>query len=253
MKPDRMSAIRHHLFGHGFASVADIARALQVSEPTVRRDLTLMEAAGEVTRRHGGAQIAQGSGAEVAFEAREQIALAQKRAIGVAAYQMLQPDTAVFLDAGTTVLQLARRLRMNPLRLRVFTNCLAVAQMLMAAPGVAVTLLGGVVRMQNASVVGPMAEDALTRLWFDQVFLGVGGVSVAGEIWSADEQEARLNTAMLARTGQRIILADTGKFGRQLTYLVGSVAGAQVVVDGTLGPEWGARLADWGCSVTRCP
>ena len=251
MKLDRVTAIRRHLFTTGFSSVTEIAGAVGVSEPTVRRDLHEMEAAGVITRRHGGAQIAEGSGAEVAFEAREQINLAQKRAIGEAAYQMLRPDTAVFLDAGTTVLQLARRLRLNPLRLRLFTNCLPVAQMLMAVPEVAVTLLGGTVRGQNASVVGPLAEDALARLWFDQVFLGVGAVAVTGDISSADEQEARLNAGMVARTAAPVILADADKFGRQLTFQVAKVAaGVRIVTEARLSADWQGRLRDWGCDVT---
>ncbi len=131
------------MFAKGFSSVGEIADAVGVSEPTVRRDLMELEATGVIVRSHGGARIAEGSGSEVAFEAREQINLPAKRAIGEAAYQMLRPDTAVFLDAGTTVLQLARRLRLNPMPLRVFTNCLPVAQVLMAVPGVSVTLLGG--------------------------------------------------------------------------------------------------------------
>ena len=71
-------------------------------------------------RTHGGAQITD-VGVEVAFESASEINLAAKRAIGEAAYQMLRPETSVFLDAGTTVLQLARRLRLNPMPLRLFT------------------------------------------------------------------------------------------------------------------------------------
>ena len=251
MKLDRVTAIRRHLFTRGYSSVGEIAEAVGVSEPTVRRDLLDLEAAGVILRSHGGARIAEGSGAEVAFEAREQINLAAKRAIGEAAYQMLRPDTAVFLDAGTTVLQLARRLRLNPLRLRVFSNCLAVAQLLMPVPEVTVTLLGGVLRPQKASLVGGMAEDALERLWFDQLFLGVGAVAADGDISCADEQEARLNARMLARTDRPVILADADKFGPRLTWRVGRIGvGARVVTEPRLAAEWLARLADWGSALT---
>lgn len=250
MKLDRITAIRRHLFTKGFSSVGEIAQAVGVSEPTVRRDLVELEAAGVIVRTHGGARIAEGLGTEVAFELREQINLVQKRAIGEAAYQMLRPGSAVFLDAGTTVLQLARRVRLNPVPLRVFTNCLAVAQMLMVVPEVAVTLLGGNLRAQNASVVGPMAEDALERLWFDQLFLGVGAVSEAGQMSSADEQEARLNARMLMRTAAPVILADGAKFGRPLTHHVAGIgAGMRVVVDGGLSAEWKGRLVDLGCDL----
>lgn len=250
MKIDRATAIRQHLFAKGYSSIAQIAAAVGASEPTVRRDLLTLEAEGQITRTHGGAQIAQSTGVEVAFESREQINLPVKRAIGEAAYQLLRHETSVFLDAGTTVLQLARRLRLNPMPLRVFTNCLPVAQVLMPVAEISVTLLGGSLRIQNASMVGMLAEDALERLWFDQLFLGVGAISEAGMISSADEQEARINALMLKRTKAPIILADADKFGLNLTYgVAGLGAGMQLITDARLPAVWCAKLTEMGCAV----
>lgn len=251
MKLDRASAIRQHLFARGHCSIAEIALAVGASEPTVRRDLSLLEAEGQVVRTHGGAQIADASNVEIAFEHREQINLPLKRAIGAAAYQLLRPDTSVFLDAGTTVLQLARRLRLNPIPLRLFTNCLPVAQVLMGAPQVTVTLLGGTVRRENASMVGMLAEAGLERLWFDQLFLGAGAIAEDGSVSGMDEQEARLNTLMLTRARAPIILTDADKFGHRLTYGVGRLGnGAEVVTDARLTPDWHRRLAELGVGLT---
>jgi len=251
MKIDRATAIRQHLFAKGYSSIAEIAAAVGASEPTVRRDLLTLEAEGQILRTHGGAQIAESSGVEVEFESREQINLPAKRAIGEAAYQMLRPDASVFLDAGTTVLQLARRLRLNPMPLRVFTNCLPVAQVLMPVAEIGVTLLGGSLRRQNASMVGPLAEAALEKLWFDQLFLGVGAVSHSGEISSRDEQEARVNALMLTRSKAPVIVADADKFGSQLTYGVARLgAGMRVLTDARLDAEWHGVLHDLGCAVT---
>ena len=109
MKGDRSAQIRQYLYSSGSSSVQAIADAVGISLATVRRDLQLLENGGFILRDHGGARIAERAGGEVAFEQREQKNLAAKRAIADAAYDMLQPDSTVFLDAGTTVLQLARR------------------------------------------------------------------------------------------------------------------------------------------------
>lgn len=251
MKIDRATAIRQLLFARGYSSIGEIAEAVGASEPTVRRDLVVMEAEGLIVRTHGGARIAEASGTELAFESREQINLPAKRAIAEIAYRTLRPDTAVFLDAGTTVLQLARRLRLNPMPLRIFTNCLPVAQMLMPVPGVVVTLLGGTLRAQNASMVGLLAEDALERLWFDQLFLGVGAIAPDGNIYSADEQEARINARMLSRTRHCIVLTDVDKFDRRLTYRVAPItAGMRIITEARLSNDWQQRLHELGCAVT---
>lgn len=250
MKLDRATAIRQLLFSRGQLSIAEIAEAVGASEPTVRRDLSVLESDGAIVRSHGGARIAEGSVGEIEFESREQINLEAKRAIGKAAYGLLRPNAAVFLDSGTTVLQLARLIRLRPKPLRIFTNCLPVAHMLLPVPELSVTLLGGTMRVQNASMVGPLAEATLSTLWFDQLFLGVGAVAPDAAIYSADEQEARINALMLDRTDTPVILADAAKFGEWLTYRVTPVTpNMRIVTDTGLAADWQSRLRDIGAEV----
>lgn len=245
MKLDRPTTIRQFLFTRGHMSIADIAEAVGASEPTVRRDLAALELDGAITRTHGGARIADGSVTEIEFESREQINLDDKRVIGELAYAALRPGTSIFLDAGTTVMQLARLIRLRPIKLQVFTNCLPVAQHLMSVPDVSVTVLGGVLRMQNASMVGALAEAALAELWFDQLFLGVGAVAPDAAIYSADEQEARINRIMLGRTTSPIIMADSAKFGARLTHRVAALGpDMRVISDAGLSLDWQAKLTD---------
>ncbi|MHA3914402.1 DeoR/GlpR family DNA-binding transcription regulator [Halovulum sp. GXIMD14793] len=252
MKFDRITAIRQVLFARGHMSIAELAAAVDASEPTIRRDLTVLERDGTIERTHGGAQISGNSDIEIAFESREQINLDVKRAIGERAYDMLNPGSSVFLDAGTTVLQLARLIRLRPMALRIFTNCLPVAQHLMQVPDVSVTLLGGALRVQNASMVGPLAEQALQSLWFDQVFLGVGAVGPDLAIYSADEQEARINKLMLERTNAPIILADSDKFNTRLTYQVGPLVGQMAIVsDTSLAHDFARKLNETGIALVQ--
>ena len=107
----------------------------------------------------------------------------------------------MFLDAGTTVLQLARLIRINPLPLRIFTNGLAVAQEFLNVPDLEVAILGGQLRSENASLVGPQAEAMLESLWFDQLFLGASAIGPDGAIYSVDSAEASFNKCMLIALG----------------------------------------------------
>lgn len=254
MREDRPSQILQLLFTRGYCSVQDIALAVGASLVTIRRDLIEMEASGQIRRTHGGARIADGAAPELAFAIRENRQIEQKRAIAELAYARLSPGTSVFFDAGTTVLQLARRLRMTPVPLLVFTNCLPVAQMLIDAHPVKVTLLGGALRRENASTVGPLAESMLERLWFAQVFLGAGAIAADGQISSTDEAEARLNSAMLSRAEEVVLCADATKFGRRLTYAVGRLAPPiRVISDAGLAADWDERLEALGVTLQRAP
>ncbi|MDR3493240.1 MAG: DeoR/GlpR family DNA-binding transcription regulator [Ancalomicrobiaceae bacterium] len=254
MKIDRVSAIRHYLFSKTSASVHEIAEAVGASLPTVRRDLLALEAEGSIERTHGGARIADTAGVEAAFDVREQTHIAAKRAIGFAAYGLIEPETAVFLDAGTTVLQVARQIRLNPLPLSVFTNCLPVAQVLADLRDIEVTLLGGRMRSRNASILGSFAEAMLDRLWFDQLFLGASAIGDDGCTYTPNEDEAHLNGKMLTRAARTTVLADASKFGSRATYRVVELDNrVDLITDERLAPEWLARLTQKGCATTLAP
>jgi DeoR/GlpR family transcriptional regulator of sugar metabolism len=249
-KIDRLDAIRGHLYAQGFSTVQALADAVGASLATIRRDLQVLERKGAIDRIHGGARIVEGSSVEVAFQERAKQNLGAKRAIAHAAYGLLVPHATIFLDAGTTVLQLARLIRLNPMPLRVFTNGLSVAQEIMNVPDLSVSLLGGQLRSENVSLVGPEAEAMLERLWFDQLFLGVSAVANDGALYSVDSHEANLNRHMLLRSASSFLLTDHTKFGTTATYRVAPITSASVVTDSRLPSEWRSRLADLNVKLT---
>ncbi len=250
VKVDRLEAIRSHLYVNGFSAIQDLADAIGASLATVRRDLQILEQEGSIVRVHGGARIAEGSSVEMAFQAREKRNLAAKRAIATAAYETLQPRSAIFLDAGTTVLQLARLIRISPIPLRIFTNGLIVAQEFLNIPNLEVTLLGGQLRSENASLVGPQAEAMLDLIWFDQLFLGASAIGSDGAIYSIDNGEAHLNRRMLTRSAHCFVLADATKFDTMATYKVAPLTEAHVITDSTISQKWRAHFDDNGIANT---
>lgn len=251
MKGDRSSQIRQFLYSSGYSTVQAIADAVGASPATVRRDLQLLESDGLILRDHGGARIAERAGVEVAFGQREQNKLAEKRAIADAAYEMITPNSTVFLDAGTTVYQLARLLRLHPMALNVVTNCIPIAQELTGIADLTVTLLGGRLRPENASMVGILTERALDELWFDSLFLGCGAIAPDAAIYSLDADEARANAKMLTRATTRTVLADSTKFGQHLTYRVAPLGrDTGIITDQNLSEDWQTRLHEIGCALT---
>jgi DeoR family fructose operon transcriptional repressor len=248
-KDERLSLISQHLYSHGESTIQAIADVADASLATVRRDLLTLETDGIIHRTHGGARIAKSAGVEVAFDLRENQNLFAKRAIAEMAYEQIASGSTIFLDAGTTVLQLARRLRLDPVPLSVFTNCLNVAQLLMNTPGITVVLLGGQLRAENASMVGALAEAMIENLWFDQLFLGAGAIAPDACIYSLDASEAQLNQKMLARAGSTLLLADSSKFDQRLTYRVAPLSAALTVIsDERLPGSWQSKLNELGCT-----
>ncbi|WP_397453299.1 DeoR/GlpR family DNA-binding transcription regulator [Pseudomonas sp. NA-150] len=251
-KDERIALICQHLYSHGESTIQTIAEITDASLATIRRDLQALEADGVIRRTHGGACIAKSAGVEVAFDLRENQNLYAKRAIADSAFDLIVSNSTIFLDAGTTVLQLARRLRLDPRPVSVFTNCLNVAQVLMNTPGVKIVVLGGQLRAENASMVGPIAEGMLDNLWIDQLFLGAGAIAPDACIYSLDENEARLNQKMIARAANTLLLADSSKFDQRLTYKVAALTHAlTLITDDQLPEAWRLRLNEVGCTTLQ--
>ncbi len=247
MKVDRLGAIRQHLYINGAATIAEICEAADASVATVRRDLLALEKQGLIERVHGGARLATAGVTELGFLQRENTNFEAKRAIADCAFTLIRPNTTIFLDAGTTVLQLARRIRLNPTPITAVTNGLPLAQELLDVPGVKVMILGGELRPENASIVGPHAESQLDRMHFDQLFMGAGAISDDMTIYTGDLAEASLNARMLSRSRQRIVLADNSKLGCHTTFAVAPLSQlTHIVTENALPPKWGQAIENTG-------
>jgi DeoR family transcriptional regulator, aga operon transcriptional repressor len=252
MQADRLTLIRRHLYMHGPTGVHDLARAVETSLATIRRDLQRLEEQGLVLRTHGGAEIAGSLGAEVGFESREHHNLGAKRAIADQAFERIRPHSAIFLDSGTTVLQVARRLRLDPVPLTVFTNSLAIVDALVGCDPIELVLLAGRVRQANRSVVGALAEQVIEGLWFDQLYLGASAVQSDNAIATLDSDEARLNASMLRRSTEKYLLADSAKFGRHATFRVAAIDHVTTVyTDDALDEAWVTHLEQLGVATRR--
>ncbi len=82
---------------------------LNVTSETIRRDLSLLESEGKITKIHGGAvkkQVVQ----EDAFSARIEAHREEKIAIGKLAAEMVSERDTLFIDSCTTNLILAEQL-----------------------------------------------------------------------------------------------------------------------------------------------
>lgn len=166
----------------GAVRVAALVEQLGVSDMTIRRDLDVLARAGSVEKVHGGAVSTSGTTCdEPGFETKSTLKSAAKAAVAEAAAQLVQPGSVVAISGGTTTYAVAHRLR-DIANLTVVTNSLPVAELLRsfgtedgsAAPTLLVT---GGAPTKSASLVGPLADQAIRSLQVDLVIVGAHGVS----------------------------------------------------------------------------
>jgi len=213
MQPEeRQHRIGEYLQQVEFAALEEIARQVGASVSTVRRDLAILETAGNVQRTHGGARIINPRSDEFTFSARDTHQLAEKEAIGRACAELIAPNQSVILDAGTTVYHVARYLESKAPQ--IITNSLPVANLFASANRVEVVVSGGVIYPRLGVLVGPQAVEAFSKIHADVAIMSAGGISEEG-VTNSHGLLIDIQLAMIEAAQKVIFCFDHTKLGRQ--------------------------------------
>lgn len=209
---ERQQRIEAYLQQVEFASLEELAREMEASVSTVRRDVTLLEASGNVRRTHGGARIVNPRTDEFVFNSRDTHQLAEKEAIGRACAELIQPRQSVIVDAGTTCFHAARYLESK--RPQIITNSLPVANLFASASLVEVVLSGGVLYPRLGVLVGPLAVESFSSMHADVAIMSAGGITLDG-LTNSHALLIDIQRAMMRAAGKVIFCLDHTKFGRK--------------------------------------
>jgi DeoR/GlpR family transcriptional regulator of sugar metabolism len=234
---NRHNTILREIEDRGSVRVLDLARRLDVSEMTIRRDLADLEKAGSIKRVHGGAVSARGRSYEPPLMLRAAENLAAKQKIAKLAASLVADGDSLALDIGTTTLELASYLaeRRN---LTVVTSSLHIANRLFAQPDIRLIVSGGIVRPGEASLVGDLAQRTYADLYVDRLFLGVGAVEANAGLTEYNWDDALVKQAMIRSAKEVILLVDASKFDRIAFARVAPLAAIhQLVTDRLPGEE----------------
>jgi DeoR/GlpR family transcriptional regulator of sugar metabolism len=200
---ERMRRVLELLETRDAVTVAELAQSFDVSEVTVRNDLTVLARRGLVARVRGGARALQRGQSEVAFDVRLRVEEEAKRAIARAAAAMVADGEAVALDSSTTAFYIALELR-EKRELVVVTNGVRIASALADAPGVSVIMPGGVVRFAAMSLVGDFASSVLHSTRIGRGFFGARGISLERGLMDLNPEEVRIKREM-AEACERVV------------------------------------------------
>lgn len=194
----------------GRASVADLAATLDLGEATVRRALARLADDGRIIRTYGGAMIPD-RGWPALRPPAEPEAWA-RRAIGEAAAALVRDGETVVLSSGSTVLEVARRLRGR--RVTVITNALGVVNALLDSAGTEVVVLGGVLLPGINSLRGHLTEGAMADLRADRLFMGASAIDLEHGFMTEQVAEIPVDRALRRMAREAVIVADATKFAR---------------------------------------
>ena len=196
--------------------VTELSRDTGISEVTIRKDLTILQNRHLLLRTRGGAmrKPIENQNEDTTIAKKQLFNFREKERIGEEAVKMIKEGDFIMLDSGTTTLEIARHLHKFQ-HLRIITNAMNIATELMNYKRFDVVLLGGNVRINSHSMVGPLALSVLRNFSQYKLFLGVDSFSIENGVSTPNLEEALLNQLMIQQAAKVIAVFDSSKFNKR--------------------------------------
>lgn len=206
----------------------DIAKKLNVSESTVRRDFQQLEEAGQLVRVHGGAKRVDQRLSEPDLRQKSLDHPEEKQSIAKKASQLITKGDTVFLDAGTTTKAMIPYLPKEDIL--VVTHGIEIAYELYQSQ-IPTLLIGGLIKMKTGAMLGTTTYEELESLNFDMAFMGINGIDQKAGFTTPDIEEARIKRLVFKNSHHTYVLADHSKFGKISFCQVADLKEAKVITD----------------------
>ena len=196
--------------------VTELSRSTGISEVTIRKDLNILQRRNLLIRTHGGAmrKPVDNMNEDTSVERKRMFNFKEKQRIGEEAVKLINEGDFIMLDSGSTTLEVAKNLdRFH--NLHIITNAMNIATELTRYKRFDIILLGGTVRVNSLSTVGPLALSTMRNFSGYKLFLGVDSFSLDNGVSTASMEEALLNQIMIQQAAKVIAVFDSSKFNKR--------------------------------------
>ncbi len=237
----RKAELAAYVAAAGQVTVPELVKHFDVSADTIRRDLDGLDDEGLLIRTHGGAMsLSAAPRVDTTMDVRLRLQAEAKERIGALAATLVENDSVLMINAGTTALAVIRNLKGHR-GVTIATNNLRIPA---EAPEDAIRSLyvfGGGVNLTAQATIGPIAfpsapgADGL-EIQCDLAIIVVGGVSITSGYSTSNLHEAAMMSEMLSRATRVAVVADSTKVGRRLFAQVAELGRADYFVTNVMPP-----------------
>ena len=245
----RKEVILNMLNENGVLYTHEIMKMCDVSEITIRRDLTELEAQGLLIRTHGGAVKSKAMEMLFTYELKINQNRQNKEMICQVATQYIEEDDVIFIDCGTTLSLIAKFItKFN--KLTVITTSLPVISELIKHPNLRLSLIGGEIDIERQAIYGSIAENNIGLYHANKAFIGADGISLKKGLSSYDEKEGFITRKMMENSDEVLLLCDSSKIEKNSFVNFASIAGIhRLITDNLISREHLKMYRDHGLDV----
>ena len=227
----RRAEIVELLQKNGSVRVAELSKLYSVSEVTIRTDLEFLESQGQLSRVHGGAVGTGKLYANMDLSERYMTNAVSKRALAVAAAELIENNDTIMMNAGTTLAYVLHCIQ-GKKNISIVTNSIQNALEISSYPGVNVILLGGEIDAKYQFTFGNDARVQLERYHANKCILSVDGIDRADGLTLYYANESSIVRAMIEASEEVIVVADSSKLGRSAFSRIASLEDIDILVTG---------------------
>ncbi|WP_165311784.1 DeoR/GlpR family transcriptional regulator [Vibrio ziniensis] len=220
----------------GAVNTEELVERFKVSPQTIRRDLNELAELDKIKRNHGGATIVTSS-ENSSYQLRKTSNQELKQRIAQKLVEHIPDGATLFIDIGTTPEAVARALLNHHQNLRVVTNNINVASLLMTKPDFKIILAGGEVRARDGGLTGEATMDFISQFRLDFGILGISGIDFDGSLLDFDYHEVRVKKAIIENSRSVYLGVDHTKFGRNAMVKLGGIDEVDLIITDQTPPE----------------
>jgi DeoR/GlpR family transcriptional regulator of sugar metabolism len=248
----RREKILELLRENGSSRVNELSRLFNVTEPTIRQDLEVLEKTGAITRQHGGAFINNYSSFADGMQLEHRDHMTEKERIGQKAAEFVKSGDSIILDSGTTITEMVKHL-LDRKNLNVVTTALNITLALGKEPSNTILLTGGEFKAPTLSLTGDRAVHLFENLYVEKLFLATGGFSIEAGLTYPGFSDIALKRAMVNSAKTIYLLADSSKLEKVLFASLGCQDKIDyIITDNNVSKEYVKELENIGISVIIC-
>jgi len=228
---ERRNLIVSYVNEKNAVTVAELMEEFDASAATIRRDLSALHDERRIQKVFGGATSINKrdiSTFEPSVSAKATLNIEEKDAISRYAASLINDDDFVYIDSGTTTLEMIKYIDNH--KAKYITNGIVHAKKLLEK-GLNTMIIGGRCKASTEAIIGPECIDGISKYHFTKAFMGTNGISISAGYTTPDVDEAMVKEEAVRHAYLSYILADHSKFGQISSVTFADIASCCIITD----------------------
>jgi DeoR family transcriptional regulator, myo-inositol catabolism operon repressor len=213
IKDKRINKIEEYIKENKSVSLDELMEVFNVSKNTIRRDVQELVERGDFKKVYGGVAVNDDNTTKLeSFQVRQVRNKNEKERIAKAAAQFIEDGDIIFVDSGTTTIELVDFIKNKDVT--VLTNNLDFIVRALPFENINVISTGGILERKTNSFVSIKYIELLNAYNIKKAFMASTGISLTNGVTNASPLESELKTAVVNRSLETYLLIDHDKFDK---------------------------------------